>query len=580
MSGIFARIPDAPRAAQAIDRLAPDEGGVTLARFDDDDPRTGAAQPLTLDGRTWIVADARLDDRATLRAALGGGRHDTPDRELILRAFARWDERVVDYLLGDFAFAIWDADRRRLFCARDHLGVRPLYYAPAGAAFVVASTLAAVRRHPGVDARLDDLALADFLLFGFSQDPAATAFRGVRRLPPAHTLTWQDGRLRVARYWTLPIEAPLELRRDEEYVERFTALLRTSIADRLGEARSVSLFMSGGIDSTLLAATALDVLRRPGGEAAPVRGWTIVYETSIPDDEGRYAGAAAGALGVPLETVIADDRRGWPSIDAARSSPEPAALADGDADARCHAAMAAHDPLVFYGEGPDNALVYEWRSYLRFLWHGRRYGRLVADAARFARHHRRLPLLGTLHARLRGTHRTFPAFPSWIEQDLDRRFDLRARWAEALAPSHSAHPIRPRAHGSLGAPAWQSVFESMHPAHTRAHLDFRHPYLDLRVLRFLLRVPVIPWCREKHLLRLALRGRVPETVRRRKKTPLRGDPLRARVRRDGLPPMPVNRAIERFGSLEEVRRLAREDSPEVGHALRLVALGHWLDAIT
>lgn len=537
-------------------------------------------QPLTIDGRTWIVADARLDDRGTLHQRLGIAEDPAAgDAELILRAFARWDERVTDYLLGDYAFAIWDASRRRLFCARDHLGTRPLYYARAGDGVVVASALAAVRAHPAVESALNDVAIADFLLFGFAQDASTTAFRDIHRLPPAHTLIWQDGRIRIQRYWTLPIEEPLELRRDAEYVERLTELLDAAVADRLGHATRVSVFMSGGIDSTLLAATLLDVLRRRGHDSSAVRAFTIVHGALVPDNERTFATAAAQALGVPLEIVEADNGRGWPPIARVRAAPEPVALDDSDADARCYAGMAAQGRIGFYGEGPDNALVYEWRRYLAYLWQRRRYGRLAADAIRFARHHRRLPLIGTLRTTM-GRRGMLPdRFPSWIDPGLAERLDLQRRWADAMAPPDSAHPIRPRAHASLVAPIWQSVFDSMDPAVTGVPVDFRHPYLDLRLLRFLLKVPVIPWCREKHLLREALRGRVPESIRRRPKTPLAADPVRAKVLRDGLPPLPSASSVQGFGSLDAVERLAREPDEDLGAALRLVALGHWIEGL-
>src|SRR5207244_505017 len=142
------------------------------------DPFSDIGQPLALDGDTWIVADARLDDRATLLRAL-----DLPsssvvsDAELILRAYRKWAAKCVDYLFGDFAFAIWTASSGQLFCARDHLGVKPLYYSRIGAWVLVSSAVECLRAHPQISRQLDELAVADFLLFGHKTDPAATTFR-------------------------------------------------------------------------------------------------------------------------------------------------------------------------------------------------------------------------------------------------------------------------------------------------------------------------------------------------------------------------------------------------------------------
>jgi len=126
-------------------------------------------QPAQLDGRLWITADARIDARTELieklkakSQAAGALALPTPDAELILHAYDAWGEACVEHLLGDFSFAIWDAREKRLFCARDHFGVKPFYYAQVGSCLIFCNTLNCVRMHPGVSSRLNDLAIADF----------------------------------------------------------------------------------------------------------------------------------------------------------------------------------------------------------------------------------------------------------------------------------------------------------------------------------------------------------------------------------------------------------------------------------
>ena len=171
-----------------------------------------------------------------------------------------WGERSVEHLLGDFTFAVWDGPRQHLFCARDQLGVRPFFYAQCGRTIVFSNTLDAVRHYPAVSRELNESTIADFLLFGVNQDPATTSFRDIRRLAPAHSITWSKDSTRCRRYWTLPIDEPLFLKSADEYSDRFTELLRTAVRDRLRTDR-VGVLMSGGIDSPTLAATALGVLR-------------------------------------------------------------------------------------------------------------------------------------------------------------------------------------------------------------------------------------------------------------------------------------------------------------------------------
>src|SRR5579863_3825918 len=208
--------------------------GHTLFKTTEESERD--SQPLTLDGRTWIVADARIDAREELLPALeAAGELDLAgprwtDAELILRAYRAWGLDCVSHLLGDFAFGIWDDSKQQLFCARDHMGVKPFYYAQLGSCVIFSYTLDCIRQHPRVCDKLNDLAIADFLLFGFNQDAATTSFVEIRRIPPGHCVTWSRNGVSIRRYWSMPIEEPIFYRREGDYTEHFRDLLRKSVA--------------------------------------------------------------------------------------------------------------------------------------------------------------------------------------------------------------------------------------------------------------------------------------------------------------------------------------------------------------
>ncbi|MGH9703335.1 MAG: asparagine synthetase B family protein, partial [Candidatus Acidiferrales bacterium] len=194
-------------------------------------------QPANLDERLWITADARIDSRAELVARLRDHGElcsfSDPDCWLILHAYRAWGEACVEHLLGDFSFAIWDERNRHLFCARDHFGVRPFFYAQVGDCFVFSNTLDCVRIHPAVSDELNELAIADYLLFDGNQEVDTTIFSEIRRLPAAHFLSLRNGSPCVRRYWTLPVERPLKFKTKSECVERFLELLDTAVSDRL-----------------------------------------------------------------------------------------------------------------------------------------------------------------------------------------------------------------------------------------------------------------------------------------------------------------------------------------------------------
>ncbi len=539
-------------------------------------------QPLTLDGQTWIVADARVDARRELVTALGSDEAlgSASDAELILRAYAKWGDACATRLVGDYAFAIWDSRGQRLFCARDHMGVKPLFYVYRGGWLLVSNALSCLRAHPAVSGCLDDLAIADFLLFGFSQDPAATAFRDIRRVPAAHTLSCSAAELRLRRYWTMPIDEPIYYPDDRDYLERFGELLRTAVSDRLRTER-VGVLMSGGIDSTALAATAASLLSSPT-VPGPVRAFTCVHESLIRDADRDYAALAADGIGIPIHYYVTDQMPGWPHA-AAANSPEPlSTVSDWQPERRCYSEMARHSPVAFYGEGPDNALLYEWRPHLAHLWRQRRWGRMLADVGKHLVHHKRVPLLPTIPRMLRDwldRKRDAAVFPQWMAPALIDRWRLDDRWRDFNSELTSPHPVRPRAYASLGSPLWQRMFETLEPCYTGAPLEVRHPYVDVRLLRFLLSVPAMPWCRHKHLVRCALRGVIPEAVRRRPKSPLSGHPDHERVARYGLPALRLNDRLATYGSASAWAEAPGRSVDEVETALRFAALSQWLDGL-
>jgi asparagine synthase (glutamine-hydrolysing) len=518
------------------------------------------------DPQTWIVADARIDYPGTPAVA---------DSERILRAFMRWGDRCVEHLLGDFAFALWDGRARRLFCVRDHMGVKPLYYVHARGWLLVSTGVDALRQHPATSDTLDDLAVADFLLFGHKADPETTTFRDIRRVPPGHTLTWSpEGGCRITRYWEMPVEEPV-YRKDQEYADELRALVDRAVADRMRGER-VSVFFSGGLDSTIVAACAHRQGASQGRDG--VRAFSFVQESLLADEERRHAAAAAAHLDIRCEFYEAGASRAWDHLESA-PTPEPLLRSvDPAAQARCLNAAAAHSRVALTGEGADNALIYEWASYVRYLWRARRFGRIGADAASFLRRHRRLPLWSVwTRAGATAVDGTAASpIPSWLSRDFVARLRLEDRWRFVMRPPVSPHPVRPAAYFSLQLPLWQAVFDEWDPCYTGVALDVSHPWLDVRVLRFLLTVPVIPWCREKHVLRYAFANDLPRQVRRRPKTPLPGSPGHAKIARDGVPPVARSPHLGAYVESANLHAPPTGSVAEAEAALRLVTLSHWL----
>jgi asparagine synthase (glutamine-hydrolysing) len=169
-----------------------------------------------------------------------------------------------------------------------------------------------------------------------------------------------------------------------------------------------------------------------------------------------------------------------------------------------------------------------------------------------------------------------PDFPQWLAPEFVKRFDLHERWRRVNGPEESPHPVRPRAYASFTSTLWQSLFESLDPAYTGVPLQFRHPYVDIRLLRFMLCVPALPWCRVKHLSRMAAKGRLPEVVRTRPKTWLNGHPDCEVVRREGVPPLADPDLLGPFADVRRWSEARPETVASIQLDLRLVALSYWL----
>jgi asparagine synthase (glutamine-hydrolysing) len=547
-------------------------------------------QPFQLGDGMWIAADARMDDRPNLVAALtASGERPAPDAgdgELILRSYRAWGASCVDRLLGDFAFAIWDGPNQRLFCARDHMGVKPLYYAQVGSLLVFSNTFECVRRHPAVSGRLNDLAIADFLLFDINQDPSTTAFADIHRLPAAHVLQCEGGTVSIRRYWTLCVIEPVELKKDSEYIERFRELLDMAVADRL-RSKSAGILMSGGLDSTTVAASARRILAARG-----VCGGLFANTVVIPQDcEREYASLAGDALGIPIQFRTAEPSRLFEDAENAEfrtSYPEHSAWPDQTPYLLRQ--VGANSRIALTGSGSDPGLSSRITAHFRQRLGNRQFARAVTDALRYLGAEGRLSRL-YLRGRwnlLFKAKNSFQTYPCWLNLDFEREWKLADRWklygvpdrATALRSERGVAAVRPEAFLSIAHVSWQDQFESLDAGATRVPVEVRHPFFDLRMITFLLRLPRLPWCCDKELLRRAARGILPDSVRLRRKSPLERDPIIDLLRKQ------ESEWVDRFEPVSELARYVRRDrippvwkGEESGAAwvnLKPLSLNFWL----
>jgi asparagine synthase (glutamine-hydrolysing) len=237
----------------------------------------GGAQPMsTPDEATWVTYNGEIYDFAARRDELArlGHRFTTScDTEVLLWGYREWGDAVVEHLNGMFAFAIWDARARRLLLARDRVGIKPLYYAEIGGVggptIAFASEPKALLQIPAVSRELDPTALDAYLELHYVPPPLSM-FRGIRQLPPGHTLVWHEGRARIERFWDAPPRIDRR-RSDEEWAEVIAPVLEEAITMQTVADVPVGAFLSGGLDSSTIVA----VLSERGG--GPVETFCVGY---------------------------------------------------------------------------------------------------------------------------------------------------------------------------------------------------------------------------------------------------------------------------------------------------------------
>jgi asparagine synthase (glutamine-hydrolysing) len=477
-------------------------------------------QPLTLDGSTWLTADVRLDGRreliSKLENKLGATLKTANDAELILHAYEAWKEDCVKHLLGDFAFAIWDARLEQLFGARDQLGVRQFYYSTSDDCFVFSNTLNCLRLHPRVSNTLNEVAIGDFLVFGLNQEKETTAFADIQRLPKAHTLIVSRNGVSVSQYWT-PSTSTIKYKNDADYVEGFRELLGISVADRL-RTQHVGISMSGGLDSSAVAAAAKNTNEK-------LSACCVVYESVFPDEERRYATLVANALDIPIEFLDGNEINQQGKTAGAAPEPfdvDPIYAVSHELlvrlSLRGRVALTGWDGDTFLNENARH-------SFARSLKRGN-IGRLLFDLARFTYFQRSPPPIGirTQLRQWRNPHWNRAPFPVWLNADFVKRLNIVERWREMSIDSTFVHPVRPHAFRIINSPNWDSLFSRYDAGTTLIPLEVRHPLIDLRMVDYLLALPVIPWLLDKRILRKAMEGILPDAVRQRPKSPLAGDP--------------------------------------------------------
>ena len=220
------------------------------------DLATGGQPLANEDDTVWVVFNGEIYNFAEIRTELEGLGHrfrSHTDTEVIVHAYEQWDDAAVDRFRGMFAFALWDARKRRLLLVRDRLGIKPLYYALTPHGVVFASEIKSILEDPEVPRDWSAEAIDAYLALQYVPAPD-TIYKAIHKLPPGHRLVAENHRTSITRYWDLTFTGDGDPSREEEYLERLDALVTESVRLRLISDVPLGAFLSGGIDSSLVVA--------------------------------------------------------------------------------------------------------------------------------------------------------------------------------------------------------------------------------------------------------------------------------------------------------------------------------------
>ena len=500
----------------------------------------GGHQPLSNEtGAVWVTFNGEIYNHRDVRAQLEGAGHayrTRSDTETIVHAYEQWGDECVHHFRGMFAFALWDSAARRLLLARDRLGVKPLYWALAGGRLLFASEIKAILKSGLVAPQPNHRVLSEVLATrGTAGDE--TMFEGIYKLLPGHRLIFEDGRIRTEKYWELPLDGPdpeLERMHDGALIERFRSLLQESVRLRLMSDVPLGMFLSGGIDSSAIAALMAREIDRP------VDTFSVAFSDRR-FSELEYARAVARAIGANAHEIVIDDNDFFAALprlvwheDEPIAHPSSVPLHFVSVLARQHVVV------VLTGEGSDELLagygkypraVINWRA-------GGVYERLVPAAVRAS-------VAGAVVPRLPGragryARRSFLAMPRNVSaMFLDNFAGMPVRQQrELLSPAVLAggdayasslayfNEVNGRS-GILGRLLHTDIktylvelLMKQDQMSMSASIESRVPFLDHVLVEFAARLPdrlKLRGFTTKRILREAIRGLLPDEILTRKK---------------------------------------------------------------
>jgi len=489
-------------------------------------------QPSTLDGQVWITADVRIDARIELIHKLKAHQMpvtaDITDDQIILYAYRVWGVDCLQHMIGDFAFILWDSLNQRLLCATDQFGVAPLYYANTSQGLCVSNTLNAIRLHPDVSSELDELAIADYLLFRINENSRGTSFKDIKRVPAGHFILYENNNVKIKSYWALKPRGQLRHTTPAQYLEEFSDLLKQAIADRV-RTQSIGVHLSGGMDSSSVTALACELI---GSEN--ITAYTYGASGSLPDLESPFASEIAKQQGIKHHIYRNVDKQlDDQTVPTDLRSPEPRFTTRETANYQLLSHVSTHSRVLLTGFGGDPLLRAQAFSCNDFNSPAKLYSQLQHLHNHWKLFGKR-PNLGlfTRSRKARIEKLQQREIPHWFNPNFASKHSVSERYRSLLLEKNNPYGAQL---SMTNSGLWRRVFSWNDPSFTHIPVKLLHPFFDTRLLTYAQSLPPFPWLQDKTILRQAMQPYLPSSVTQRPKTPLPGNGLQSVLSTQAVP---------------------------------------------
>lgn len=478
------------------------------------------------DGDILVTADARIDNRDELISRLADrvGGSPVTDSELIAAAYREWGRDCPEQLVGAYAFAVWDVDNKRLFCARDHIGIRPFYYYCSEDVVAFASEIKALLVPDAVPEELDERRLGEHLRSLFP-DTERTFYSAISRLSPAHWMTVGIEQTRRGRYWSVDPSRRIELPSDEAYEDAFREIFAEAVRCRLRSIDDVGSKLSGGIDSSSVTCMARHLMDDD------LATYSVCFEGVPAANEREYAEAVVDQGGV--DPTFIDGTAVSPMVDfeeVLRVQDQPTLTPNYFLDWEvAQEAKRRGNRVVLTGFDGDRTLSHSNRYLADLLCDLRPLTFLkelqgLVDKSNHDRksavwHEVLVPLtpkpIKRVYKSVRGaeSNGTHPVIDETFESRVG--LDDYTPWEPNGEAESHAHQYHLR---QLTAPILTATLEFIDHTVAAHGIEQRHPFCDRRLMEFCLAVPTDQKSNEglsRSLIRRALEDLLPESIRYR-----------------------------------------------------------------